>query len=66
MKTLRSGLREILQDVVKNVNHIWANATILSIFTALCEEVGSNFEVVLLHTAVRWLSYGKVVFFSCV
>ena len=51
----------MLQDVVKIVNHISANATTLRLFAAFCEEVGSDFKVLLLHTEVRWLSRGKVL-----
>ena len=61
MKTLPSGLQEVLQDVVKIVNHISANATTSRLFAAFCEEVGSDFKVLLLHTEVRWLSRGKVL-----
>ena len=51
----------MLQDVVKIVNHISANATTLRLFAAFREEVGSDFKVLLLHTEVRWLSLGKVL-----
>ena len=61
MKTLPSGLQEVLQDVVKIVNHISANATTSRLFAAFCEEFGSDFKVLLLHTEVRWLSRGKVL-----
>ena len=61
MKTLPSGLQEVLQDVVKIVNHISANATTSRLFAAFCEEVGSDFKVILLHTEVRCLSRGKVL-----
>ena len=59
MKTLPSGLQEVLQDVVKIVNHISANATRL--FTAFCNEVGSDYKALLLHTEVRWLSRGYLM-----
>ena len=58
METLPSGLQEVLQDVVKIVNHISANAT-SRLFAAFYEEVGSDFKVLLLRTEVRWLSRGK-------
>ena len=61
MKTLPSGLQEVLQDVAKIVNHISANATTSRLFAAFCEEVGSDFKVLLLHTEVRWLCRGKVL-----
>ena len=51
MKILPSGLEEVLQDVVKIVSYISANATsrLLAVF---CEEVGSDYKVLLLHTRV--------------
>ena len=61
MKTLPSGLQEVLQDVVKIVNHISANATTSRLFAAFCKEVGSDFKVLLLHTEVRWLSRGQIL-----
>ena len=61
MKTLLSGLQEVLQDVAKIVNHISANATRSRLFAAFCEEVGSDYKVLLLHTKVRWLSRGYLM-----
>ena len=61
MKTLSPGLQEVLQDVVKIVNHISANATTSRLFAAFCEEIGSDFKVLLLHTEVKWLSFSKVL-----
>ena len=61
MKTLPSGLQEVLQDVVKIVNHISANATTSRLFAAFCKEVGPDFKVLFLHTEVRWLSRVKVL-----
>ena len=53
MKTLPSGLQKVLQDVVKIVNHVSANATRPRLFAAFCEEFGSDYKVLLLHTEVR-------------
>ena len=61
MKTRPSGLQEVLQDVVKIVNHLSANATRSRLFAVFCEEVGSDYKVLLLHTEVMWLSRGKVL-----
>ena len=60
-KTLPSELQEVLQDVVKIVNHISANTTRSRLFAAFCEEVGSDYKVFLLHTEVKCLSRGKVL-----
>ena len=45
IKIFPSGLQEVLQDVVKIVNPIFANATTSRLFAAFCEEVGSDFKV---------------------
>ena len=63
MKNLPSELQEVQQDAVKIVNHICANVTTSRIFTAHCEEVETDFKVILLLTEVRWLSRGK--FLNC-
>ena len=56
MKTLPSGLQEVLQYVVKIVNYISANATTSRLLAVFCEEVGSDYKVLLVHT--------RVIFFS--
>ncbi|XP_055491351.1 protein FAM200C-like [Leucoraja erinacea] len=61
MKTLPPGLREVLSDVVKIGNHIRESATNSRIFKAMCEEMGANFTVPILHTEERWLLRGKVL-----
>ena len=52
-KTVLSGLQEVLQDVIKIVNHISANATRLRLFAGFCEEVGSDYKVILLHSLLQ-------------
>ena len=52
MKTLPSGLQKMLQDVVKIVNYISVNASTSRLLEVFCEEVGSDYKVLLLHTRV--------------
>ena len=60
-KTLPSELRSVLDDVVHMVNAIKSSALNTKLFSLLCQEFGSDEEVILLHTEVRWLSRGNVV-----
>ncbi|XP_055505557.1 protein FAM200C-like [Leucoraja erinacea] len=56
MKTLPPGLREVLSDVVKIVNHIRESATNSRICYAMCDEMGADFTVLIFHTEVRLLA----------
>lgn len=60
-KTLPDRLKNVLDDVVKAVNFIKANALNSRLFAGLCMENNSEFVTVLLHSHVRWLSKGKVL-----
>ncbi|XP_055499359.1 protein FAM200C-like [Leucoraja erinacea] len=53
MKNLPPGLREVLSDVVKIVNHIRGSATNSRIFKAKCEEMDADFTVLIFHSEVR-------------
>lgn len=59
-KRMEDELQQVLQDVVKIVNSIKARPLKHRMFAKLCHDMGANFESVLLHSEVRWLSRGAV------
>lgn len=60
-KTLPPMLAHVLKIVVECVNYIRHSALNHRIFQELCNEMGSDFDVLLYHSNVRWLSRGKVL-----
>ena len=60
-QTLPSRLLEALNFAVKAVNFIRAQALNHRLFKILCQELGSEHDVLLYHTDVRWLSRGRVL-----
>ena len=60
-KTLPPKLAEVLKIVVECVSYVRNSALKHRIFRELCNEMGSEFEVLLYHSNVRWLSRGKVL-----
>nr|XP_006005906.1 PREDICTED: zinc finger BED domain-containing protein 5-like [Latimeria chalumnae] len=60
-KSMPTNLKEVLDNAVKMVNFIKARPLNSRIFSALCNEMGSEHVNLLLHTEVRWLSQGKVL-----
>jgi hypothetical protein len=56
MKKIPTDLRTVLEEYVKTVNFIKARPLHSRIFAARCEEMGSDYHQLLLHTDVRWLS----------
>ena len=61
VKTMPDKLKSVLNDVIKAVNLISKNAFNFHVFTDLCKESNFEFETLLLHSHVRWLSKGKVL-----
>ena len=52
-------LNNVLQDVIKIINHIKVHALNSGLFVQLCEEMDTEHTCLLLYTEVRWLSKGR-------
>ncbi|KAI6647719.1 Protein ZBED8-like [Oopsacas minuta] len=60
-KTLPIFLKEVLSTVVKVINFIRTSALNHRIFKELCQEIGSEYEILFYHTEVHWLTRGKIL-----
>ncbi|KAL4084165.1 hypothetical protein QTP88_027998 [Uroleucon formosanum] len=60
-KTLPTNLKEVMTTAVKVVNFIRARALHHRLFKVLCQEMGTEHEVLLYYTEVRWLFRGQVM-----
>ncbi|XP_059372832.1 zinc finger BED domain-containing protein 5-like [Carassius carassius] len=60
-KQLSPDLHDVMTDVITTVNYIKTRPVKARIFSALCEEMGSDHTAVLFHSESRWLSRGKVL-----
>ncbi|XP_073525434.1 protein FAM200C-like [Phyllobates terribilis] len=60
-KTLPPKMAEVFKTVVECVNYVRNSALRHRIFSELCKEIGSEFEVLLYHSNVRWLSREQVL-----
>ena len=60
-KTLPDQLNTVFKVLVKIVNYIKSSALNTRLFRKICQDMESDFEVLLFHTPVRWLSAGKIL-----
>uniref|UniRef100_K7FT67 Uncharacterized protein n=1 Tax=Pelodiscus sinensis TaxID=13735 RepID=K7FT67_PELSI len=60
-KTLPDQLNTVFKGLVKVVNHIKSSALNTRLFKRFCLDMGSDFDVLLFHTSVQWLSAGNVL-----
>ena len=58
-RKMSTELNNVLQDVIKTINHIEVHALNSRLFTQLCEEMDAEHTRLLLYTEVRWLSKGR-------
>ncbi|XP_048344945.1 protein ZBED8-like isoform X2 [Sphaerodactylus townsendi] len=60
-KTLPPELQEVMNSVISSVNLVKASALNSRLFPQLCNELDAPDNALPFHTAVRWLSRGKVL-----
>ncbi|XP_003738604.1 SCAN domain-containing protein 3-like [Galendromus occidentalis] len=60
-KPMSRELHEVMTTVVSIINHVRHKAMCSRLFKSLCEEMGSEYESLLLHADVRWLSRGRML-----
>lgn len=60
-KKIDPELHKVLQDAVSIINYIKSRALNSRLFSNLCKDMGSNYQKLLLHAEVRWLSRGRTL-----
>lgn len=65
-KTISAELTKTLEQVIEIVNYIKNSALNTRIFAELCRDTDADFEKLVYHSSVRWLSKGNTLgrFFS--
>ena len=60
-KTLPDPLKTTFNVLVKVVNYAKSSALNTRLFQKICQDMVSDFEVLLFYTPVRWLSAGNIL-----
>jgi hypothetical protein len=63
-KGMPPEFKTVLDSAVKLVNYIKARSLSNRLFSLLCDEMGSEYTQLLLHSEIRWLSRGRVGYFN--
>jgi hypothetical protein len=61
VKWMPNSLKSVLDKAVQIVNFIKARPLSSRLFKLLCNDMGSEYETLISHTEVRWLSHSKVL-----
>ena len=59
-KGMPESLKDVLDTTVKMGNFVKARPLNSRVFSALCNDMGTDHVTLLQHTDVRWLSRGEV------
>ena len=60
-KTLPDQLHVVFKDLIKLINYMKSSALNTRLFKKFCQDMDSDFDVLLYYTSVRWLLAGKVL-----
>jgi hypothetical protein len=58
-KKISPELNQVLNEAVKIINFIKSRSQNCRIFSLLCQEMDAEYQTLLLHCEIRWLSKGK-------
>lgn len=61
VKKMPAELKEVLDEAVKIINYVKSRPLQSRLFKKVCEEMGSQYQSLLMHTEIRWLSRGKAL-----
>ncbi|XP_055907145.1 zinc finger BED domain-containing protein 5-like [Eupeodes corollae] len=61
MRRMPTDLKKVLDEDVKIVNFVDNRPLQSRLFKLVCKDMGSQYELLFLHTEIRWLSRGKAL-----
>ena len=61
LRTLPITMNDKLAIAVRDVNFVKLSSVKLRLFTTLCKNIDTDHEILLFHTAVKWLPKGNML-----